>query len=81
MNFIGINKNYYKPLTKPNRLTDEQREQIIALLEYYQPLSLREIARECFCSVSTILNIKKKYCKDSPKFYGNVFSTTPLSER
>ena len=55
-----------------NRLTKEQREQIIDLLEYYHPPTYREIARECCCSISTISEVKKKYCQDSPKFYGNV---------
>lgn len=72
MNFIGTNKNYNKPIEKPRHLTDEQREEIIALLEYYEPMSLREIAREYGCSNVTVLDIKRKYCKDSPKFYGNI---------
>jgi DNA-directed RNA polymerase specialized sigma subunit len=56
------------------KLTNEQREEIIALLEYYEPLSLREIARECGTSNVTVLNIKKKYCKESPRFYGHLFN-------
>lgn len=72
--FLGTNKEYYKPLEKPKHLSPEQREEIIALLEYYEPISLREIAREYGISNVTVLNIKKKYCKDSPKFNNRFWS-------
>jgi DNA invertase Pin-like site-specific DNA recombinase len=74
LKFHGISKTYNRPLEKNRYLTEEQREKIIDLLEYYEPMSLREIAKECGTSNVTVLNIKRKYCKNSPKFYGNVFN-------
>jgi DNA-directed RNA polymerase specialized sigma subunit len=68
MKFIGVKKDYHKPVKKKGCLTEEQKEEIAALLEYYEPVSLKEIAKEYEISVRTVLYVKKNYCKDSPRF-------------
>ncbi len=45
-------------------MKEQHREEIIELLEYYEPLSLRETGKMYNVSNVTVLNIKKKYCDE-----------------